>query len=167
MEILEVDLVEPLRDEDHVGHHHLLDRVALGCSVAEDLGLIELSALGDLIPYLLQVGLFILVEALEQVSIELSIIDEFLNSKSSTLGNKVFVPEGRSANLVGHIFIEGMNLLIQLLLDNKIRRLDNFIEDGYFLGDRLFEADLLKHQADIIIIGSIVNIVAFVENAIG
>ena len=166
VEILEVDLVEPFRDEDHMGHHHLLDGVAFGPSVAKDLGLIELPALGNLVPNLLQVGLLIFVESLEQVIIELRIIDEFLNSKGCTLSNEVLIPEGGSANLMRDILVESMNLLVQLLFDDEIGTFNNLIEDGDFLGYRLLEADFLEDQADVLIIGSVIHIVALVEDVV-
>ena len=60
-----------------------------------------------------------------------------------------------------------MDLLVQLLLDDEIGRLNNLIEDGDFLGDGLLEADFLENQADVLVVGSIVNIVALVEDGVG
>ena len=71
VELLKIDLVEPLRDQDHMRYHHFLDLVALDSPMLENLLLVESSSLGYHVPYLLQIGLFFLVEALQQGIVEL------------------------------------------------------------------------------------------------
>ena len=67
---------------------------------------------------------------------------------------------------MGNIFIEGEDLLFELVLDDEVGGLDKFIEDGNLRGDGLVKADLLKDVADLLEILAVIDVVAVVEHPV-
>lgn len=167
VELLKVDLVEPLWDEDHMGYHHFLDLVALDSPMLENLLLVESSSLGHLVPDLLQISLSLLVEALQEWIVEFWVVDQLLDDESGVITDKLVVVKGGGTNFMGNVFIEGEDLLFKFVFDDKVGGLDQFIEDGDFWSDSLVEADLLKYVTDLLEILTVVDVVAVVKHPVG